>query len=750
MRRRVRCTTWILCTSLLLALGSVCAAAELQCSSSACAFVLYGGDRPHRSLTLQPNSADPRGGALRLNGFVELFPDWQPPASPAMDVLVRWKPVGDLGNGASIRAFDIAPELAVENTTASALFSARGSLTRSGAGNDLYQWTGFYSGTHFKSRGSSSCHDGPRAGSGCESDADCEGGRCEGGSPLYQDAFYDASIAEQLRGHAVQRTWIPISFLSRPSLRAGRTCGGGSNDDTPCTSDAQCTGGGTCRESYLDQAAFFSFYAKPSFHEQEGATLINRDYAGLAIEDPRVFGAPLLERYAGVACDPSGTDWSSLPKETAKFCISSLGPSIKSRHAGAVRIGDANEPTDALEVNGTLSLDTGADGTLNGSKREGSGLNLNANASATPGTIHLGSAFDHVDARGWTALAVESDLDFRDGDAHLTFGRLAGRWSISRDAASEHGVVGLRLEPDVLPGAGDGPRTAGAYWMQVMRPSFAAGSGGGSPLTVRSVGGLALQPRLADTGGPGAGVVVQQSRAVDDAPLLGTGTELRERRGVRFADRAGAGQQHRSIAVDVADQSVVEYAAALRSGMEHGQGKWHLALVGSADSSVGGSMVIGPPSETLPAARLHVQEQTPNAEVLRLETSTPGPDPTLRVFQQQLSTTDAEVTTLQTFSVEPNSTLLVEARIVARCTSGSGCEKGQSAAYVRRTLARNHEGTTVCIADSRGATDFVAEEIDEWDALVECSGSELLVRVKGTNDTAVAWQNTLMIQSLGS
>ncbi len=172
---------------------------------------------------------------------------------------------------------------------------------------------------------------------------------------------------------------------------ASRTCGGGNNDDTPCANDAQCSGGGTCQAAYLEQDQFFAVFAQPSFHESPDATLINRDYAAVALENPNVYGTPQIDRYTGLLCDPLATDWKNLPAETKKYCLTSVGPSIKSRHAGAFRIGDLVDPSDALEVNGTISLDTGGDGTLNGSKTAGASLNLNANAATNaPGRCGSG------------------------------------------------------------------------------------------------------------------------------------------------------------------------------------------------------------------------------------------------------------------------------------------------------------------------------------------------------------------------
>ncbi len=47
--------------------------------------------------------------------------------------------------------FDIAPDLTVPDIVGGTLFSVTGSLTRTGSMNPLYQWTGFFTGTRFRS-----------------------------------------------------------------------------------------------------------------------------------------------------------------------------------------------------------------------------------------------------------------------------------------------------------------------------------------------------------------------------------------------------------------------------------------------------------------------------------------------------------------------------------------------------------------------------------------------------------------------
>jgi len=726
--------------------------ARIRCSGGGCDFVLTGGETADRSLRLQPNDGDPRAGRIKLNGFTEIFPEWAPPEKPALDRLFTWAPDATLVEGSSVRLFDVAPRFTIANSTGSAIFSVTGALTRTGSANPLYQWTAFLSGTAFRSTASAVCVGGAQAGSACTSDAACPGGVCEGGSPLYQDAFYDSSSGEQLRGHAIQKTWIPISFLSKSSLRAGRTCEGGSNDDTRCTGDAECTGGGACRSAFLDQDMAFALFAQPGFHEVAGATLIARDYAAVAVGNPNVSGAPEVQRYTGLLCDPHATDWAHLPEETDRYCIASLGPRIKSRHAGAFRIGDTREPEQGLEVNGAITLDTGGDGTINGSRSDGAALALNAStAERAPGPVRLSPAARAVAGDGWTMLLRDGPLELASPAAKVTLGEVTGDWSVTAAAREGQGFTGTRFSASIRGEGAGAIVSTGVYRQAEMAPTFLSGAANGSrapELKVAAVHGTLMSPALENRQGSSTGaVVLDESRAMVDAPRLDAGTRIVDRRGVAFRDREGAGAQDVAVAVDVEDQSVTSSAAALRSAMAKGAGKFHLALTGTADSVVGGSVALGATTDTPPRARLDVRVADAGAEVVRVGTGGEG-GPSLRMFQQAGETVGAGPLTLHAFVPEADGAYLVEARVTARCAAGPNCD-GESAAYVRRVLVRRSGADVRCVKTSAGG-DFVAEEIESWEASLECAAGELRLQVRGDAERTVAWHDTLVVQAMTS
>ena len=142
-----------------------------------------------------------------------------------------------------------------------------------------------------------------------------------------------------------------------------------------------------------------------------------------------------------------------------------------------------------------------------------------------------------------------------------------------------------------------------------------------------------------------------------------------------------------------------------------------------------------------------MRAEAPGSEVVRVGAG--GDDgPSLRMFQQLGETVGPQPVTLHAFAPELDGAYLVEARVTARCVPGPGCA-GETAAYVRRVLLRRSGSTLKCVPSSSGA-DFVAEEIDAWDAILECAEGELRLRVSGDAARKVTWQDTLVIQSTTS
>ena len=169
-------------------------------------------------------------------------------------------------------------------------------------------------------------------------------------------------------------------------------------------------------------------------------------------------------------------------------------------------------------------------------------------------------------------------------------------------AADAQGIDGSRFAPSVRAEPAGADRATGRYRQSLTSPSFVAGDRAGGQLGVAGVEGARMEPVLS-RGDGGGSVVLREALAVVDTPRVDEGTRIVDRRGLAFRDKRGAGTQDVAVAVDVADQSTTSYAAALRSAMGKGPGKWHLDLAGTADSVIGGSIAVGGTTGDPPRAR---------------------------------------------------------------------------------------------------------------------------------------------------
>jgi len=148
-----------------------------------------------------------------------------------------------------------------------------------------------------------------------------------------------------------------------------------------------------------------------------------------------------------------------------------------------------------------------------------------------------------------------------------------------------------------------------------------------------------------------------------------------------------------------------------------------------------------------PGARLHVQETTLGAEVQRLSSTATGDDPTEKVYQNRVATTDATVTTLHTVAVPATTTLALEAVVVARRTGGTAGTAEDGARYKLSAVYKNVAGTATLI----GAVSKNADEDQAgWDANFTLSAGDVLVEVTGALDNNVTWHLTLRTYGVSS
>ncbi len=148
------------------------------------------------------------------------------------------------------------------------------------------------------------------------------------------------------------------------------------------------------------------------------------------------------------------------------------------------------------------------------------------------------------------------------------------------------------------------------------------------------------------------------------------------------------------------------------------------------------------------SARVHISEPTLGNEVFRIESVATNDDPSERVFQNRVATTDATVTTLHTYTIPASTTVRLVAHVVARRTSGGG-NADDGASYTIVATVKNAGGTAALIGGS--VNQLTAQEDQPgWDATIDVASATARVRVTGAASTSVTWHLTLHVFQVGS
>jgi len=149
-------------------------------------------------------------------------------------------------------------------------------------------------------------------------------------------------------------------------------------------------------------------------------------------------------------------------------------------------------------------------------------------------------------------------------------------------------------------------------------------------------------------------------------------------------------------------------------------------------------------------ATLDAQQNTAGSFVIKLQTAPVSATdrPTRWVYQADVKTTDATVTTLGSLSVPASTTQMIEATVTARRTGGSAGAAEDGAAYVIRAAAKNVSGTATIIGSVTAG--FTAEDQAAWNATIDVSGGAMRVRVTGAANNNITWTVTANMDRIGS
>lgn len=151
---------------------------------------------------------------------------------------------------------------------------------------------------------------------------------------------------------------------------------------------------------------------------------------------------------------------------------------------------------------------------------------------------------------------------------------------------------------------------------------------------------------------------------------------------------------------------------------------------------------------SVPNNGFKVTQTTAGNAVQTLTTTATNDDPVEKTQQNRVATTDATVTTLDTYTIPASTTVVIATTVTARRTGGSAGTAEDGAGYGFSTTVKNVAGTATIIA---GPTAIWTHESQAgWDATHDVTGATVRVRVTGATNNNVTWHSTSKIYQLSS
>lgn len=111
-------------------------------------------------------------------------------------------------------------------------------------------------------------------------------------------------------------------------------------------------------------------------------------------------------------------------------------------------------------------------------------------------------------------------------------------------------------------------------------------------------------------------------------------------------------------------------------------------------------------------------------------------DPTISLYQNRTTTTDATLTTLHTLATANDTNVTIIGTVISRRTGGAAGTTGDVASYTFTYVFKNVAGTLTSIG---GAVTVVGESQAAWDCQVNISAANLLIQVQGAVNNNVTW-----------
>lgn len=136
---------------------------------------------------------------------------------------------------------------------------------------------------------------------------------------------------------------------------------------------------------------------------------------------------------------------------------------------------------------------------------------------------------------------------------------------------------------------------------------------------------------------------------------------------------------------------------------------------------------------------LFATHATLGGTLFQLITSATNDDPTWNFQQQRVATTDATVTTINTFTIPTSTSTLIVCRVVARRTGGAAGAAEDSAMYELAVGVKNTAGTVAEIAAE--VLPYTFESQAGWNLSAVASGATELIQVTGAINNNVTWHS---------
>lgn len=152
-------------------------------------------------------------------------------------------------------------------------------------------------------------------------------------------------------------------------------------------------------------------------------------------------------------------------------------------------------------------------------------------------------------------------------------------------------------------------------------------------------------------------------------------------------------------------------------------------------------------NQASPQARLHVTESSLGSEIFRLETVAGNDDPSARVYQERIVTTQGATNTLMTIPIPASTSVTIYTVITARRTAGSAGTAEDGASYAFYAYYKNVAGVATKVNET---TVFTAEDQAGWGATSNGSGSNALIQVNGAANNTVTWHCTTWMYQVSS